>query len=449
MTLQEVAEVTGGSAGNAAVRVSTVTTDTRRESPGSLFVALAGERFDGHDFLAGAAEAGAVAAMVSVPVRTALPVVTVRDTLAGLGALGAHNRRQSDARVIGITGSQGKTTVKEMCGRILRQRAKTLVTRGNLNNAIGVPLTLLDIGPDDVFAVIEMGANAAGEIAYTAGLAAPDIVHITNVAGTHLAGFGSLEGVSRAKSELWTGLKEDGTAVVNLDDRFAADWLTDLRGKRCVGISAEGLTSADYRITAGKTVGVERSLLSLSTPQGSFTVELPLPGRHNAANALAATALTMEAGCDMDNVRNGLLSMQPVKGRLSISTLPSGARLLDDSYNASPASYRAAIDVLSSMEGQTILVAGDMGELGTEAVRLHREIGEYAANHNVDILMTTGTLSKEMAAGFGNEAMHFASKDELIQTLKSLLKTGVSVLVKGSRSAGMDTLIEELNNQEA
>lgn len=449
MTLQEVAEVTGGSAGNAAVRVSAVTTDTRRKSSGSLFVALTGARFDGHDFLADAAAAGAVAAMVSAPVESELPVVTVRDTLAGLGALGAHNRRQSGARVIGITGSQGKTTVKEMCGTILRQKAQTLMTRGNLNNAIGVPLTLLEIGPDDVFAVIELGANAAGEIAYTSALAAPDIVHITNVAGTHLAGFGSLEGVSRAKSELWSGLKADGTAVVNLDDHFATDWMTKLQGKRCVGISAEGVESADYRITAGRTDGVDRSLLTLSTPQGSFTVELSLPGRHNAANALAATALTMEAGCDIDDVRHGLLSMQPVKGRLSLSTLPSGARLLDDSYNASPSSYRAAIDVLSAMEGRKILVAGDMGELGTEAEKLHREIGEYAASRNVDILMTTGRLSEEMAAGFGNEARHFASKDELMQALKSLLQSGVSVLVKGSRSAGMDTLTEELNNREA
>lgn len=449
MTLQEVAEVTGGNTANGSVQVKVVTTDSRRESANSLFVALVGERFDAHAFIDQAAEAGAVAAMVSAPVATTLPLVTVEDTLAALGALAAYNRRQSAATVIAITGSQGKTSVKEMCGRILQQKARTLLTQGNLNNAIGAPLTLLEIGSEDRYAVIELGASEPGEIAYTAALAKADIVHITNVANTHLAGFGSLDGVARAKAELWGGLREGGTAVVNLDDGFAADWLKDLVGKRVVGISSQGLETADYRITDSAVDERGHTRMSVMTPQGEFMLSLPLPGRHNAANALAALALAMEAGCNSDEVRNGLLRMEPVKGRLSLSLLPSGARLLDDSYNASPASFRAAIDVLASLNGQKIMVAGDMGELGAEAEQLHKEIGEYAASHNVDTLMTTGLLSKAMTAGFGTQAKHFASKHALLQALKPLLKNGVSVLVKGSRTAAMDTLVDELNNQEA
>ena len=449
MTLQEVAEVTGGSTAHASVRVRLVTSDSRRASSNSLFVALVGERFDAHAFIDQAAEAGAVAALVAQPVETTLPVVTVEDTLAALGALAAYNRRQSDAKVIAITGSQGKTSVKEMCGRILQQKAQTLLTQGNLNNAIGAPLTLLEIGPEDRYAVIELGASEPGEIAYTAELAAADIAHITNVANTHLAGFGSLDGVARAKAELWGGLRESGTALVNLDDHFAADWLENLAGKRVVGISSLGLETADYRITGSDVDDQGHTQMLVVTPQGDFTVSLPLPGRHNAANALAALALAMEAGCNRDEVCKGLLDMAPVKGRLSLSILPSGAKLLDDSYNASPASFRAAIDVLATLDGQKIMVAGDMGELGTEAEQLHKEIGEYAASHNVDTLMTTGLLSEAMTAGFGNQAKHFASKDALLQALKPLLKNGVSVLVKGSRTAAMDTLVNELNNQEA
>lgn len=451
MSLIEAGAITGGELKGEDVLFSSVSTDTRTLAEGELFIALQGESFDGNDYLGTAGEKGAVAAIVNRFQEITLPQLKVDDTTQALGQLGASNRSQTNARVLGITGSQGKTTVKEMVAAVLSVRHSVLVTHGNLNNHLGVPLTLLEIESEHDYAVIEMGANAGGEIAYTTLLVKPDIAHITNVAGTHLEGFGSIEGVAGAKAEIWDGLDEDGVAVINLDDVFSSDWLQQNATHRCVLISAGGLPDADYSITDSTIEAGTLSRFVLNSPQGEFEVELQLLGRHNQANALAAAALAMEAGADIQDVQQGLKAMQPVKGRMAPHVLHLSQEqgkwlLIDDSYNASPASFRAAIDVLAEFPGRHLLVAGDMGELGESAEQAHREIGDYARSRGVDVLLAIGELSRNTAAGFGESARLFTGQSALMAHLQEVIQPGDTVLVKGSRSAKLDVLINNLRN---
>jgi UDP-N-acetylmuramoyl-tripeptide--D-alanyl-D-alanine ligase len=423
---------------------SAISTDTRTLQKGDLFVALKGPNFNGNEFVAIAAEKQACAALVSENVATTLPTVRVEDTRIALGQLGRHNRRLSTARVIALTGSQGKTTVKEMTAAILAQHGEVLSTQGNLNNDYGVPLTLLRMNPSHRYAVIEMGANALGEIAYTTALAEPDIAHITCVAPTHVEGFGSLEGVGRAKAEIWQGLGKHGVAVLNLDDENIMRNADKQAGGRIVSISAAGKAEADYRIDAWMDRGLDGSSFVLRTPRGKQDIQLPLPGRHNAANALAAAALAMEAGASLTQVAQGLAHMQSVKGRLNVKPGLHGSVILDDTYNASPASFKAAIDVLATQPGIRIVVAGDMGELGSLAQSGHREVGQYAKDKGIEHFYATGTLVREAVAAFGGNGIHAADCATLAQMLQPLLQRGVSVLVKGSRSAGMERVVQQL-----
>ncbi|MES2625582.1 MAG: UDP-N-acetylmuramoyl-tripeptide--D-alanyl-D-alanine ligase [Pseudomonadota bacterium] len=447
MSLLEAQRITGGELTGADVAFKTVSTDTRTLQKQDLFVALQGPNFNGNKFVQLAAEKNASAALVSEHVATDLPLLRVTDTRLALGKLARHNRLQSRARVVALTGSQGKTTVKEMTSAILNCCGNVLSTKGNLNNDIGVPLTLLQIDADHQYAVIEMGANAANEISYTTQLTLPDVAHITNVAPTHLEGFGSLEGVATAKAEIWAGIRPGGCAVLNIDDENIPSHFVHTGSVRIVSISAKG-RHADYQINDYVDLHLAGSHFCLLTPAGAAMINLQLPGKHNAANALAAAALAMEAGAGLEHVVQGLQNMHSIKGRLMVKKGLKDAVVLDDTYNASPSSFRAAIDVLATLPGLRIVVAGDMGELGSGEVAAHAELGAYALEKGINHFFATGKLGQHAVDAFGKTAVHKSNKDELAAAVQALLAPGVHVLVKGSRSAGMEQVVKLLTVAE-
>ena len=434
--LQEIAAMSGGRLAGPDVEIAAVGSDTRSLAPGELFVALRGPRFDGHDFVAAPGFQGA-AALVDHEIAGNLPQVVVDDTLAALGRLAAAWRRRMSARVVALTGSSGKTTVKEMIAAILREQGPTLATRGNLNNEIGVPLTLLGLRPVHRFAVVEMGANHPREIDALTQIASPDVALVNNAGPAHLEGFGGIEGVARAKGEIYGGLGPAGTAVVNADDPFADYWRGLNAGRRVLsfGMAAE---DADYR---GRLDG---GALDVTAPDGEQRIGLPLPGRHNAMNALAACAAVGALGVGIDAAAAALVGMTPVAGRLMPRAGIRGAHILDDTYNANPASTAAAIEVLAAEPGERWLALGDMGELGPSGPQLHRETGECARAAGLERLYTTGVLAAEAAKGFGPEARHFESRDALVETLERDLHEGVTLLVKGSRASRMERVVDAL-----
>ncbi|HKJ77147.1 MAG TPA: UDP-N-acetylmuramoyl-tripeptide--D-alanyl-D-alanine ligase [Gammaproteobacteria bacterium] len=436
--LAQAADWLGGERRGEAVAFAGVATDSRTLAAGNLFVALQGPNHDGHDHVADAAAAGAAAAVVSRPVPVDLPQVVVPDTLAALGELARQWRLACDVPVVGITGSNGKTTVKEMTAAILGRLGPTLATRGNLNNLIGVPLTLLRLTPAHRFAVIEMGANHPGEIARLAAIAGPRVGVVTNAGAAHLEGFGSLEGVARAKGELFQALPADGTAVVNADDDFAGLWRELAAGQ----VLTFGLHGAD--VSADWEGDAAGSRLHLRTPAGEERVDLAVPGRHNVLNALAAAALTLAAGADLGAVKAGLESVQPVAGRLATRRGRRGARLLDDSYNANPGSLQAGLEVLAACAGRRLLALGDMAELGGDERREHVRAGEAARAAGLDGLFATGELSRLAAEAFGPGGRHFPEVEQLIAALEPELDPEVTLLVKGSRSARMERVVEAL-----
>jgi len=322
-----------------------------------------------------------------------------------------------------------------------------LKTKGNLNNDFGVPLTLIKLEAKHQFAVIELGANAPGEISYITALTKPHIVHITNIAPTHLEGFGNLDGVARAKGEIWEGLTDDGIAVLNLDDAYGGQWMERLKGENFVSISALGKANADFKVSDLRFDDAMCSSFSLNSPQGSIEINLSLPGQHNVANALAAAALSMQVGAELSQVKQGLESMQPVEGRMQTQAGLNNSILIDDSYNASPSSFQAAIDVLAEHEGITIIAMGEMGELGADADQAHTELGIYARDKGIDYLLGVGSLSECSLTGFAGEGKVFSDLEALAQHLTPMLNQQVKVLIKGSRSAGMDKLVQRLKPQ--
>jgi len=417
-----------------------VSTDSRAMPPGALFIALRGPRFDGHDHAPEAVAAGAAAVVTERPLSIAAPQLLVPDTRRALGALAAAWRRACPVRVVAITGSNGKTTVKEMCAAILSQAGPVLATRGNLNNEIGVPLTLLRLSPEHRHAVVEMGANHAGEIGMLTGLARPDAALITNAAAAHLEGFGSLEGVARAKGEIYSGLEEQGVALINADDPFAPLWRELAAGHR---VMTFGLREPADIAAAARLDGAGAQM-SLRLPDGEQPVRLALLGRHNVQNALAAAAAAAALGIDRRAIAAGLAQMRPVAGRLAPRPGSQGAHLIDDSYNANPASLGAALEVLAACEGRRYLVLGDMAELGAEAEALHRRAGEQARAAGIDRLYATGRLSRLAAERFGSGGHFFAHQEALIEALRSELSPEVTVLVKGSRAARMERVVAAL-----
>ncbi|ENO85739.1 UDP-N-acetylmuramoyl-tripeptide--D-alanyl-D-alanine ligase [Thauera linaloolentis] len=436
-----------------AVRFGSVGTDSRALAPGQLFVALRGERFDGHHFVAAAAEAGAAAALVDARwfadnPAPALPVVVVDDTRLALGTLAAAWRARFALPLIGVTGSNGKTTVKEMCAAILRAQARrdgfgdesVLATRGNLNNDIGMPLTLLELRDFHRAAVVEMGMNRPGEIAYLAALAQPTVAVVNNAQRAHLQGMGTLDEVAQEKGAIYTGLGSAGVAVVNADDLHAGDWRGLNAGRRIVTFGID--QAADVR-GRGTLRGLG-SRVELETPQGRIEFTLQVPGAHNVRNALAAAAACLAAGAAPDAVAEGLAQFAGTRGRLQRRDGLKGALILDDSYNANPDSVRAAIDVLAAMPGHTWLVLGDMGEVGETSAQVHDEIGGYAKSKGIDGLFALGEMTAVAARNFGEGGHHFGSPEALVRALSARLDTDSVVLVKGSRFMRMERVADAL-----
>lgn len=426
--------------------LGSVSIDSRKMTAGDCFVAIRGEQFDAHDFLEDVVERGAASLVVEAPLQRKIPQWVVKDSVQALGQIARENRRMFDRPLVAITGSNGKTSVKEMLASILSLSGEVLATKGNLNNHIGVPLTLFELSPQHQFAVIEMGASALGEIEYLCSVAEPDIALVNNVGEAHLEKFGSSENIFRAKGEIYAGLKKGGTAVVNLDSRGARTYIENLEDCEYIGFSAESVEADVYATNI--VLNQSGSVFDIWLNGEQLSVSLNVPARHNVANALAAAACAYALGVKCETIIDGLESFGGVEGRLQMKDGLNGSRLIDDSYNASPVSAHAAVDLLASLDGKRIFVLGDMAELGPDAERLHAKLGEYARIRGVDALFATGSLSRAAADAFGVDGYWFESKSALIEGLSENLTVGVTALVKGSRSAAMNKVIEKLNTEE-
>jgi UDP-N-acetylmuramoyl-tripeptide--D-alanyl-D-alanine ligase len=418
-----------------------VSIDTRTLAAGNLFVALRGERVDGHAYLAAAAAAGAAGALVERPdPAAALPQIVVTDTQHALGRLGAWWRARLGARVVAVTGSNGKTTVKTMLAAVLACAGRTQATVGNLNNEIGLPLSVLALDLDTDFAVLEMGCGQPGDIAYLVDIARPQVALVNNAGPAHLERLGSVAGVARAKSEIYGRLPADGVGIYNADDANAAVFAAAIDGHARVsfGIDAGADVHADIEALT------PHARFRLHTPAGSADVVLPMPGRHNVMNALAAAACAVALGVDAATISRGLAAVPPVAGRLVARTMPGGWVLIDDSYNANPASTEAGIAATAAGGARVWLVLGDMRELGDEAAALHAEVGRRARAHGVERVYATGALSAHAVEAFGAGGRWFETQDALAGTLGADITGGVHVLVKGSRGSRMDKVVAAL-----
>lgn len=440
--LSELAAVLAGQLAGADVPVRGVSIDSRRIAPGDLFVALPGARVDGHDFLAEVAAAGAAAALVSRDVQAPLPVIRVADTRRALSSLGAYNRTLFEGTLVAITGSSGKTTAKTLVAAVLARAGETLATEGNLNNEIGVPLTLLRLTPAHRFAVVEMGAARRGDIAWLCELGRPDIALLLNAMPAHLEGFGDLEGVVEAKGEIYQGLAGKGIAVINGDQPWASRWRAAAGGARILDYALE--QPAAIRARDIRSRGMAGSSFIVSTPEGDLPVRLQLPGRHNVSNALAALAVGMACGVGLSEISAGLASVRPVAGRGALQRGVGGSTLVDDTYNANPGSVRAAIDLLADCPPRRWLALGAMLELGEDSARMHREIGEYARDRGLDHFVGVGEPLREAVAAFGEGGEWHADCATAAASMQGRLQAGDTVVIKGSRSAAMERLLAAL-----
>ncbi len=457
MTLAKMAKVLNGRlTGNAShVSFENVSTDTRTLKQRDLYIALRGENFDGAEFAAKAAEQGAVACLMNADsfhiskCDPEFPILLVEDTRIALGQLAAYWRNQFDIPLVAITGSNGKTTVKEMLASILRVAAgreeAVLATKGNLNNDIGMPLTLLRMNAQHRYAVIEMGMNHAGEIDYLTQIARPQVALINNASGAHLEGMGTVKAVAEAKGEIFAGLQHEGCAIINADDQFAPYWR-----------SLAGVHSLlEFGLSSGADVYGQWSplgsglRLTATTPAGDFVADLQVPGEHNARNALAATAVAIELNLPLEKIVEGLEAFGGVAGRLQRKSSRYGAVVIDDSYNANPASLQAAISVLAQMPGHRVLVLGDMGELGENAADFHAGIGREARLAGIEKLYAMGELSRNAVREFGAGAQHFESLESMLEMLEEELDADTTLLVKGSRFMKMERVVNYLVMQES
>ena len=445
LSLSEIASATQGQVIGEDIIANFIGTDSRALDPGDVFLALKGPNFDGHRFIDQVITLGCSAVIVDHPLDANIPQVIVADTRIALGKLGAYVKARLAPKTVGITGSSGKTTVKEMVAAILSRLGNVLATQGNFNNDIGVPLTLLRLEEKHDYAVIEMGANHIGEIAYTTELVAPDIAMINNIAAAHLEGFGDLCGVARAKGEIFEGLPADGIAIYNQDCKYAHKWqwrLTDKNVRRfsCVG-------DADCFSSAVRLDEDGCASFQLNTGNGNIVIQLTVPGKHNVCNAVAAATVVLELGVSLEDIRIGLAEMAPVDGRLNLHQLSQNCRLIDDTYNANVESIKAATGLLASYPGIRVLVLGDMAELGSDARSYHQEVGEYAKSSGINYLFTLGVLSQSTSDAFEGNGRHFSSREQLVSCLTQLLKQEsqqISILVKGSRSAHMEHVVQEI-----
>lgn len=447
LTLSQAAVVYGGTLLYPDCRFSRVSTDSRSLAPGDLFVALRGESFDAHLFLQQVAGRASGLVVQYPDKQLNVPQWVVPDTILALGQLAVLARQQFDGTLLAITGSSGKTTVKEMLASILACSAPVLATQGNLNNHIGVPKTLLALEAEHRFAVLELGASAPGEISYLASLARPDIAVVLNVLPAHVEGFGSLAGVAAAKGEIYRSLEASGIAVLNLDEPWLEQWQKTLPCLETVTFSLDK-TDADVHASAIRldVQGCAAFVLHIRDREREqqLPVQLRIPGRHNVNNALAAAGCAVAAGLEITTIAAGLESVSAVAGRMENKAGVNGCQVIDDSYNANPGSVKAAIDVLAGLDGRRILVLGDMAELGADADKLHYQVGEYASEQGLDLLLACGDLCAHAVAGFGEGGRLCKDKAALVESLQSELTTGVTMLVKGSRSAGMDEVVEQI-----
>lgn len=442
--LSQVAAAVGGRLLGADCRIAGVSTDTRAVTPGQLFIALRGERFDAHDFLATAVNAGAAALLVADAARVpaGASAVLVDDTRLALGRLAAAWRGRFVLPVIAVTGSNGKTTTKEMIAAVFKAEFgdAVLATRGNFNNDIGLPLTLLGLDATHRAAVIEMGMNHPGEIGYLTRIGAPTVALVTNAQRAHLEGMGDLDEVAREKGSIFAGLPADGVAVINADDAYAGFWREQVgvQPVRSFGIDQPADVRASLRQHGLETV------VTLQAAEGEVEFTLAVPGRHNARNALAAAAACLAAGLPLSAVAEGLAAFTGVKGRLQLRQGRNGAQILDDTYNANPDSVRAGIDVLAATIGRKVLVLGDMGEIGEASGQYHDEIGGYAKSQGIDRLFALGDASQQAVRNFGDGARHFCNIDKLIGAVDKELGPETTVLVKGSRFMKMERVADAL-----
>lgn len=441
LSLTDIAKLLGCDYQGPATAVSGTAIDSRKLKKGDLFIALAGSQVDGHDFLAQAREAGAVGALVSRKQADPLPQLVVDDVVAAFGKLATYWRQQSQASVIAITGSNGKTTVKEMISAMLAQQHHVIATQGNLNNELGVPLTLTRLKAEHQFAVIEMGANHHGEIQKLVAMAQPQVAIINNVGAAHLEGFGSLEGVATAKGEIYGGLAADGVAVVNADMPYQAIWQPLIGNRKTLTFGLE--QNADVSALDCQTTPAGSHFM-VQLDEVNHFVSLPLPGQHNVANALAAMTVCHAIGIEPEAMIKGLASIKAVPHRLQLRPTRQHALLIDDTYNANPNSFGQALETLKSFPGERWLVLGDFGELGPDSLQIHQQMGRDAKTAEVNRLFTVGNQSAEAAAQFGDNAEHFADRDSLQSYLQQHLQAGITCLIKGSRFMQLDKLADAL-----
>lgn len=448
MRLQAAAKAMHAKLVGVDANFDAVSTDSRKVAAGQLFFALKGEHFDGHDYAQTALDRGVAAVVVnaeSAESKTLSPALVVSDTYQALGQLAHAWRADYKKPVIAITGSNGKTTVKEMLACILvahtEDRKAVLATQGNLNNHIGLPLTLLAVKPEHDYAIVEMGMNHSGEIRYLSNIAKPDMVLINNAGNAHLGELGSLEAIAKAKGEIIEGLVETGTVILNGDDDFYPLWKKLAQGKKIITFGLNANNTVHGLIT-------ENGLLAIKTSNGETKVKLASRGLHNAKNAAAAAAASIELGVPLNVIKRGLENFVGVSGRLQTKPAVKGATVIDDTYNANPVSMRAAIDVLKEYKGKTILVVGDMGELGPDAVQMHADIGEYAQDNGIRIVYSLGQTSHAVTKAFGEAGRHFDSVEQLNAALKENLDSETTVLVKGSRFMKMERTVQAIQQEQ-
>jgi len=444
-SLQQITPVLNATLFGSDATISMVSTDTRTIESGALFVALVGERFDGHQFCQQAIDNGATALVVERQLALPVPQLIVEDTTRALGQIGAWVHQQSASKTIALTGSCGKTTVKEMLAEILQQRGSVLATAGNFNNEIGVPLTLLRSEAQHDYAVVELGANHIGEIAYTTQLVKPSIALVNNVAAAHLEGFGSIDGVKQAKGEIYQGLAKGDIAIVNLDSQGGALWQSVLSDKTVVTFSMQN-SQADFYASDIRLDEAGLASFRLHTPDGEIVASLTLVGAHNVANAVAAAAIAQNSGASLTEIQHGLASMSNVSGRVEVIQLSDKIRLIDDSYNASVPAMKAAIDLLANYSGQRWLILGFMAELGQESLELHRQVGQHAAPFSFEHVLSFGEDTKVISEVCGGH--HFDSHQAMIAYIKQQLAQNQAsthtLLVKGANSAGMSQVVAAL-----
>jgi len=446
MMLSEVAKALNAPMRGHDVKVLSVGTDSRSIAKGQLFVGIKGENFDGNAFAMEAIKQGAAAALVTKVNTQAIPAVMVDNTRSALGELGRYWRDKFNLPLVAVTGSSGKTTVKEMISAIINAaNGKVLSTRGNLNNDIGMPLTLLNMNKNHTHAVIEMGMNHEGEIRYLSKLAAPAIALVNNAGTAHIGELGSREAIARAKGEIFEGLADGGIAIINADDDFANYWKSLNKTRKVItfGLRNEADVTADIEAKHNY------SAINLKTPSGQIQFKLNVLGEHNIHNALAASAVAVALGISNADVAHGLTNFSPVKGRLNWLDGVNGAAVIDDTYNANPDSMKAAIDVLSSQKGTQIFVMGDMAELGADAAEMHAEIGAYAKQKGIAQLFTFGELSRLASDNFGINAQHFDALEGLLDTLHRGMSKDVTVLVKGSRFMKMERVVNQIIKEKS